>query len=208
MTGTSERPSGAGEPEGGYEACIDAMAEAAQIWFRQHPFAELHFSDFAGEVAREHGKERDEVAIISPLSPVIDRWAANEDARLFLRALDDASQGEATFMMAKVIIDQAREQMLEQASGKLSDDGEWVCPGCGERASGFTRPDGEAQPPGPGDLSVCFSCGALSQVNAQGSGYERLSTRAFNALPKSARMQLRSMQNGVRRRIERQRARS
>jgi len=193
-------------PEG-YHRCVTAMAEAAQLWIKQHPFAELRFNDLPGQMAREAGRPSERAAVIACLSDVIDRWAANEDARLFLQAMDSATAGEGTFLMAKVIVDQAAERFIEHGQGQFPS-GDWACSGCGKRVDGFTKFDGTPHVPGPGSPSVCTYCGTLQSVNLAGTGYVPLSVKAINELPKSVRMRLRELQRFVKDRLEREKSRS
>lgn len=184
-------------PEG-YASVVEAMAEAAQRWVREHPFAgPLQFTDFEKRMAERVGRPNERVPIIAILSDVVDDWAANADTRSFLQALVTASNGEATFMQARVLVDHAVQRMLERGSGKLPDGKARTCIGCGERQDGFTQIDGDPEPPGPGAIGLCARCGTLQRVSADGAAYEALSKRTFNQLPKSARKTLLSMKRGV-----------
>jgi hypothetical protein len=185
-----------GELPEGYVRCVEAMQLAARNWLAQHPFAELRFTDFEAQMAREAGRPGERVAVVAVLSDTIDRWADNADTRDFLRAIDRATDGEATFMMAKALVDDAISRRLERASGQLPE-GDWRCTGCSEVLDGFTSIDGKPKTPGAGSLSVCSTCGALQQVAATGTGYEPLTTAELNKLPKSMRMQLLKLRDGI-----------
>lgn len=195
------------EPPDGYLRCIEDMQRAARVWLKQHPFAEPRFAPIEEEFARAVGKPGERPAIVALLSDVIDRWAANEDARSFLRALDEGSGGEGTYQMARALIAQATANALERSQGRLSA-GDWRCTGCGQLNDGFTRFDGSSVTPTPGALTVCAYCGALQQINAAGNTYEALSTRELNRLPKSLRMQLLAMKAEIEKRRAREGQRS
>ncbi|HMJ16595.1 MAG TPA: hypothetical protein VK524_34510 [Polyangiaceae bacterium] len=188
----------------GYTKCLDAMAEAAQRWVREHPFAgPLQFTDLEQEMARRAGRPGDRVAVIAALADVLDRWAANADTRSFLQALVTASDGQATFLQARALVAQATQAMLERGSGELPE-GQWSCTGCAKVLNGFTNTSGDGAAPGAGDITVCADCGVFQRVNAECSGYEALETRDFNALPKSARKHLLAIRAAVTERIARE----
>ncbi len=178
-----------------YIECARIMVKAAQQWLREHPFAEpLRFTDFENSITSAVHLEGKSVAIAVSLDTVVDLWAANADTRAFLQAMVEATNGEATFMQAKAVVEIIVERTLRKASGKLAD-GDWRCVECGKQNNGFTNLDGNAAPPGPGDISACGYCGAIQQVNDAGNAYKPLSAREFNQLPKETRKLLLSFKN-------------
>jgi alkanesulfonate monooxygenase SsuD/methylene tetrahydromethanopterin reductase-like flavin-dependent oxidoreductase (luciferase family) len=205
----------------GYARAAEAMQHAAHLWVKQHPFAELQFASVI-EVMRRIGAPPHIIAkaqaagrpvIASALTPLIDHWGQNEDTRQFLRALDAAAQSEGTFLMAHAIVSMATERALERSQGQMVGDG-WVCANleCGTKLDGYTDPTGQGLTPEPGSLTVCWSCGALQEVMAPSQGssghFALLSTEHLNRLPKSTRMQLMSIRQGIVDRLQKERARS
>lgn len=184
--------------DAGYAACIDALIDAGVAWKKQHPFAEPRFTDLEQIVAAEAGRPPGEkVAVIARLGDVIDRWADNADARLFLRHLDGATDGKATYLQVRSIMEEALRRRIERGQGMMPP-GDWRCPSCGTNNDGFSNPDGSSRAPPTGAVGVCFYCAALQRVRDDAGGFEALSVQAFNGLPKQLRVQLRRMQQHVR----------
>lgn len=187
---------------------VRAMLDAAHAWFQQHPFAQPKFQNLEAKVAHRIGKPEEGLGIIAPLSSaLIDDWAENEDARSFLRALDLASNHEATYRMARVVLDLIVEGQIKQRRGQLPE-GDWGCTGCGQINDGFTDVNDVRCTPVAGALTVCIDCGALQRINARGNGYEAVTARELNRLPKSFRMKLLRMKAEVEKKSTRQKQRS
>lgn len=200
------------DKDAGYARCIDQLNDAAAAWMRAHPFAELRF-DTEGfvkyQLARAGKANLDwtKAAIIASLRDCIDRWAANEDARAFLHALDEATGGEATFMQVRALIDYQLKRRVERASGQLGT-GDWRCASCKSVLDGFANLGGEEGKPPPGSITVCAYCGTIQRINATADAFDPVDTRDINALPKSARVQLMKLRAAVLTRIADEKARS
>jgi hypothetical protein len=190
------------ERAAGYARCAEAMQRAAGDWLRAHPFAEPEFRtrEFEAEVTRQAGRKPGErPAIAAALIDVIDRWAANEDAKSLLRAMDAAGDphGGATYMQAKIILEEAQKRALGSAP---LPTGTWYCTGCERLSDGITtarEADGSIATPPPGSIGVCTYCGAFNRIDAAGTGYEPVSLAEVNRMPKSRRMRLLAARNGV-----------
>lgn len=109
----------------------------------------------------------------------------------------------------RALVEVQIEKAYERASGK-QPPGDWACVGCGTPLDGFTNTDAapDRRPPGPGSLSVCAYCAVLQRVNAAGVGFEPVSTRELNALPKSVRMELLRVRSAIEKRIAHDKRRS
>lgn len=79
-----------------YEAQIDAMANAARTWRREHPFADVQFMDLQGK------------NVIGVAVEALSWWALNEQTRDLVRALEQASGNSgATVNMVLVALQRA-----------------------------------------------------------------------------------------------------
>lgn len=197
-------------PSEGYARCIDAMQRAARAWLSAHPFAELQFIPFEHDLARAAGKQvrpGERIAVVAALPDVIARWAGNADTAAFLRAMDEASHGEATYLQARAIVEAAVARQLERASGQMPA-GRWTCVACNTVLDGFTQLNGADGKPDAGSLTVCGYCGALQKVAADSLRFEPLPVRELNALPKSLRQTLLAARRVVEDRRASERARS
>lgn len=201
------------EKAAAYSRCIDKLIEAGRAWQLANPFADVRFRtrEFVEGYAKKAGKDHlpwHKVAIIACLSDVIDDWAATEDAKRFLRHLDQATGGDATFMQVKAIIDHFNEPAIKRSTGQLPADGDWRCVHCSELIDGCTTIDGSEPIPTPGAITACFHCGELARIASDCKRYEKLPTRALNMLPKSARKTLLEAQRQIRKRIAYEKSKS
>lgn len=163
----------------GYNECVEKMRAGARAWIAAHPFAQPEFrtSAFEAEViaqARAQGQHVPEGKglIAAPLDEyVITRWAKNIDAQELLRAMDKASGHQATYMQAKMIIEDAIMRALEKASGQLTS-GDWRCPCCAELLDGYVAIDGRSGKPEAGTYTVCSYCIGIARVADSGDRYE------------------------------------
>lgn len=182
-----------------FEDCVMKMEAAGREWFRLNPDAHARFrTDEFEEKIRKNanvpaGKT---IAISAALCDVIGDWADNQDARLLLRALDAGSNYQATYLMAKVLLERVMELNAERRTTHF-EEGEWRCTGCAIKLDGFTQLAGDTGP-NAGSLSVCSYCGAIQQVNKAVNGYDPITTKEFNKLPKELRKTMLSMQNTAR----------
>jgi hypothetical protein len=194
------------EKNAGYSRCIDKLIEAGRAWQLANPFAEIRFNTremierYAANAGQGH-LPWDKVAIIASLSDVIDEWAATEDAKRFLRHLDEATGGDATFLQVKAILDHAVEKVIERSTGKLPEDGDWRCAHCAHLIDGITTVDGSAPVPQAGAVTACAHCGEFVRIASDLKRYEKLPSRAFNMMPKSVRKMLLEVQRQIRKRV-------
>lgn len=194
----------------GYVRCLEQLHEAARAWCSAHPFAELLFRtrEFEAEIAREAGKPGQKPAIVAQLSDVIERWADNADTRSFLRALDAATGGEATYMQMKMLVEAQQQHRLERARGAMPAGGQWECITCARRIDGYTNLEGLIERPTAGAFTVCAYCGAIQRVSPEGTHYEPVAAEQLRRLPTSVRKQLFAARNTIEQRIREQEGRS
>lgn len=190
----------------GYENVVRVMRQAAVAWLREHPFAEPEFRTeaFEAEVARRAHVPPGKAAIAAALSDVVDQWAANEDARVLLRAMNRAATEHGTYLQARAILDELLAK--ERVPKLLPAEGDWRCTGCMRDIRGFFQEQDEL--PGPGDYSVCGECGVIQRVNGAATGYVAVSAADLRRLPKSTRMALLALQKQIKAQIAEEQARS
>ena len=208
----AKRIAGEGDdPPPGYLRACEAVERGALAYAKAHPFAEYSFRlvEYEREMAARAGQTLgpgERCAIAAPLSACIDAMAGNEDARGILRAMDQESGGEATYMMARAVIDMQIEAMYRRASGQLPE-GDWRCIACEKVIDGFTNIHGETSTPKPGACTVCAYCGALQKIADDGR-YAELPAAELRAAPKSVRMHMLEVRNNVLARLKKEAARS
>lgn len=188
------------DPPPSYIRAIRLMNSAARTWMQQHPFAEgLRFNDLEAEYKKK-ARVDEPIRIVTPLGNVIDEWAANEDTRALLRAMNAAvDDGSATYLQAKAVIEMAYERFIERRSGHF-DKSDHRCPQCEMDIAGYTRTDDSSAPPQPGMMTVCPTC--VSRLRFEEAGFVLMTTQEFNRLPKQVRIQLARIQKVMRRAAE------
>jgi hypothetical protein len=101
-----------------YYQAIVRMAEAAKAWIRANPFACLQLEPLnADKVPGLDAAEREQlraliasappgrVGLITDLTGAIEWWAGNESTRQMLHAMDDATDRQCSYQMAKAALD-------------------------------------------------------------------------------------------------------
>lgn len=185
-----------------YYEDVRLMDAAARAWYASHPFAEPRFRlrAFEDDVKRRAGRPVEEnVFIASALDEtVIAQVAVNADGAALLRAMDKATDGRATYMQAKILIEAAIEASVRAAQGQHGA-GDWTCRCCGKLLDGFTNIEGGGHRPMPGSLSICAYCGALATVNATQTGFDAMTPEAQSALPAAVKKQIHDLRNAMQR---------
>lgn len=89
----------------GYRDDCDAMERAARAWCERRPNAQLAFVDIFSAARLLAGLPKDEsVWIIGDLIDAIPQWAGSDDARAFLLELVRVTEGRATIMMTRAVM--------------------------------------------------------------------------------------------------------
>lgn len=98
--------------EAQYERDCQAMLAAARKFLLLNPGARVAFNRIPDKYLKQvpQGVPVDKLEVIAVLSDTYDWWPANPETRALLEALEKASRGQATYLMAKVIIDMALEE--------------------------------------------------------------------------------------------------
>lgn len=187
----------------GYVEDMRLLNAAGAAWFRAHPFAEPRFriNEFEAAVKRQAGRgQHEKVAIAGTLDQVIDLIAANEDARAFLHAINEAVGRRATYMQFLAIYEMQLEEHIRRSQTQLEGDG-WKCPTCGARCDAATALDGKPRKPTVGAIGVCGSCAGLQVCNDAEDGWAVMSEAVLRALPKAQRKALCDVRNRIRERL-------
>jgi hypothetical protein len=174
----------------GYFEAVHKMDAAAAAWMKGHPFAQPRFNlrTFELDMKRRAGRpEHENVLIAATLREVVDKIALNEDGRQLLYAMDAAVDGQATYNMAKVLIDLNFEAQVARSQGQLPA-GDWHCPCCAKLIDGFSDLSLRGHKPGPGTLTVCAYC--FSCLRITDGRFEGLTAADVAQLPPGARVAL------------------
>ena len=193
-----------------YTNDLHAMDEALRNWVKSHPFATLAFRtvEFEEELARQAGQPGKTIAVIAPLVDVIEQWATNTDTKELLRTVASATENRATYLMTKAMLEFYYAKLHDATTSVLPPDGDWGCIKCKVPLNRSTPSTGEDVKPEAGSICLCLYCGELQQIDKSLRRYVPVSTKEFNQLAKSSRVQLTKMRSMILANIEKEKSRS